>query len=130
MKSVNDCLFENIQVIVDNRDNISELLELKTKVDTLVAATKVKVSSLNPTTSFTNKAQTLTLNLKGNNFIGVAENPELQNQNDRFLNDENSTETICFGIGVDVTVEDCRRLGRSSKTKIVLVTFSNVGDAR
>ena len=45
INSVNDRVIENNQVIIDTRDKISELSELKTKVDTFCAKSNVKMSS-------------------------------------------------------------------------------------
>ena len=128
---MNDRVTENNQVIIDNRDKISELSELKTKVDTLCTASNVKMSSSSRTFYHqgSNADSTFKRQLK---FIGVNENFELKNQNEPLLNDKNSIATICFGNGVDVNIEDCRRLGRYTQDQYrpLLDTIAKKWDAR
>ena len=75
INSVNDRVIENNQVIIDTRDKISELSELKTKVDTLCAKSNVKTSSSSRTfyKQGSNADSTFKRQLK---FIGVTENSE------------------------------------------------------
>ena len=131
LNSVNDRVIGNNQVKIDDRDKISELTEVKTKVDTLCTASNVKMSS--STRTFYQQGSNAESNFKRQlKFIGVTQNSELNNRNERLFNDKNSIETICFGIGVDVIIEDCRRLARytQDKNRPFLVTFAKVLDAK
>ena len=62
----------------------------------------------------------------------MCQNVEAKNSNDRALFDKASIETISADLGTEVIIEDCRRLGNfiPGKSRTVLVTFSNIWDAR
>ena len=107
---------------------LDELTTLKVQVDNMCAAS-VPVSNVPVSQPRMQQDTTFRRQLK---VIGVNESVEAKNFNERALTDKTSIEKISAGLGTEVIIEDCRRLGKFTpgKNRPILVTFSSVWDVR
>ena len=97
INSVNNRVIDNNQVIIDTRDKISELSKLKSKIDTLCAASNVRMSSSSRTfyKQGSNDDSTFKRQLK---FFGVTESSELKSKMNVFLATKILSEQYASGL--------------------------------
>ena len=126
--SVNNVIIENKKFKEQMLMKLDEITAIKDKVDSMC------VTSASASSAFASQPRTVpdSIHKRQLKVIGVSECVEAEISNDRALFDKSSIETISADLGTEVIIEDCRRLGKflPSKSRTVLVTFSNIWDAR
>ena len=127
VSSVNDVIIEN-EKFKKMLMKLDELTAIKDKVDSIC------VTSASASSAFASQPIIVldSIHKRQLKVIGVSECVEAKNSDDRALFDKASIETISADLGTEVNIEDCRRLGKfiPGKSRTVLVTFSNIWDAR
>ena len=107
---------------------LDELTAIKDKVDSMC------VTSASAASAFASQPRVVldSIHKRQLKVFGVSECVEAKNSNDRALFDKASIEAISAHLGTEVIIEDCRNLGKfiPGKSRTVLVTFSNIWDAR
>ena len=128
VSSVNDVIIENKKFKGQMLMKLGEFTAIKDKVDSMC------VTSASASSAFASQPRIILASIHKRQLkvIAVSECVEAKNSNDRALFDKASIETISADLGTEVIIEDCRRLGKfiPGKSRTVLVTFSNIWDAR
>ena len=129
VSSVNDVIIENKKFKEQMLMKLEELTATKNKVDSMC------VTSASASSAFASQPRIVLDSIHKRQLkkvIGVSECVEAKNSNDQALFGKASIETISADLGTEIIIEDCRRLGKfiPGKSRTVLVTFSNIWNAR
>ena len=127
VSSVNDVIIENKEFKEQMLMKLDELTAIKDKVNSMC------VTSASASSAFESQPRIVdSIHSRQLKVIGVSECVDAKNFNDRALFDKASIETISANLGTEIIIEDCRRLGKfiPGRSRTVLVTFSNIWDAR